>query len=216
MMTKQPPMLFPPLVRLASALQGEAHLIDDARKGKLTKLATYLQERRAQQLPTALNFICTHNSRRSHLSQIWAATAASYFGLENLTFYSGGTEATAFHPNAIAALERAGFKIEKPQGPNPHYQVYFSEEVPPVESFSKTFDDAFNPQQDFAAIMTCSEADANCPFVPGASWRLSLPYEDPKLADHTPEMEATYDASVREIGRELMFVMEFVHTQTIA
>lgn len=186
----------------------EFHQIPAARKQQLARLAAYVQAKNDQ--PVHLNFICTHNSRRSHLGMIWAAVAATHYGLENVLTYSGGTEATAFNPRAVAALERAGFRIENPGGDNPHYRVYYAEDRPPLVCFSKVYDHPENPDKDFAAIMTCSEADENCPFIPGAKLRLPLTYEDPKAADDTPEETARYDERTAQIGRELLYAFSLV------
>jgi len=206
-MTK-PQALFPKLETYTEDLLREADQIPKERQAKLERLAEYIRQRKASNEPVRLTFICTHNSRRSHISQIWAAAAAVYFGLENIYTFSGGTEATAFNPRAVAAMQRAGFQIENPGGENPHYRVAFAEKAENLECFSKTYDDPFNPQSDFAAIMTCSQADENCPFIPGAAFRLSLPYDDPKAADDTPEETDVYDERVRQIGRELFFAMQ--------
>ncbi len=198
--------LYPALASYIAAITQEVEHIPGARKQALRRLAGYIQDKREAEEPVRLNFICTHNSRRSHISQIWAAAAAAYHGLEGVQCYSGGTEATAFNPRAVAAMQRAGFHIENPGGPNPHYLVSFAETAPVLECFSKTFDDPFNPRANFAAVMTCSDADANCPFIPGAT-RIPLTYEDPKVADDTPEETVRYDERVRQIGRELMYAM---------
>jgi arsenate reductase len=207
-LSKRP--LHPVLEAYVNQLREEQDLIPATRKNQLKQLANYIHQKRSAQEPVRLNFICTHNSRRSHLSQIWAATTAAYLGLDGIQTYSGGTEATAFNPRAVAALERAGFQIEDPGGDNPHYRVSFSSEAASLECFSKTFDDPFNPEKDFAAIMTCSDADENCPFIPGAEFRLPLTYEDPKAADGTTEEAARYDERVRQIGRELFYAMDQV------
>jgi arsenate reductase len=201
--------------KLDSYIRGiieEAGQIPEERKALLGKLADYIRNKRENGAAVALNFICTHNSRRSHISQIWAATAAAWYGLDFISTYSGGTEATAFNPRAVSAMERAGFKIEKPAGENPHYQVRFSEEAPASECFSKTYDDEFNPQREFAAIMTCSDADENCPFIPGVELRLPLTYDDPKAADDSPEEQSRYDERVRQIGREIFYALQLVST----
>ncbi|MEO0341503.1 MAG: protein-tyrosine-phosphatase [Bacteroidota bacterium] len=183
----------------------EFDLIPKERKPLLLRLSAYIQKKIASDSPVLLNYICTHNSRRSHISQIWSATAAYYFGVPNTNHFSGGTEATAFNPRAVAAIQRAGFELENPGGANPHYLLRFAHDVEPLECFSKTFDDPFNPSVHFAAIMTCSEADTNCPFVPGTEMRLPLTYEDPKVADGTPEEQAKYDERVAQIAREILF-----------
>ncbi|MDZ7763692.1 MAG: hypothetical protein U5K00_04605 [Melioribacteraceae bacterium] len=145
--------------------------------------------------------MCTHNSRRSHISQIWAQTAAEYYNIPNVKCYSGGTEATAFNPRAVNAMTKAGFKIEKKDNSdNPVYLVYYSDEKEPVKCFSKVYSDEFNPQKDFAAIMTCSDADENCPVVFGAEARFPIRYDDPKEFDGTELEEEKYDERVEQIG----------------
>ena len=155
-----------------------------------------------------LTFICTHNSRRSHFGQVWAAVAAQYFGIPNIETYSGGTEVTAFNPRAVAALERVGFEVETTAGENPRYRLYFAENVEPLICFSKKYDDPINPQKNFFAIMTCSEADDNCPFIPGAVYRFPLTYQDPKEADDTPQETERYDERCRQIAIEMLYLMQ--------
>ncbi|WP_420459149.1 protein-tyrosine-phosphatase [Neolewinella sp.] len=207
--------LYPELAGYVDQLLAEQDWIPAERQHRLRQLGRYVHERADR--TAALVFICTHNSRRSHLAQIWAAVAAHHFGLDYVRTYSGGTEATAFNPRAVAALNRSGFRIETPGGDNPHYRLYFAPPIapiaiggtaPPLECWSKTFDDPANPTTDFAAVMTCSEADTNCPFIPGADRRIALPYEDPKETDGTPAEADRYDERVRQIGRELLFALK--------
>jgi arsenate reductase len=198
--------LLPQLNAFAESLLQESEQIPDKRRTLLRKLADYLVQSKGT--PVKLNFICTHNSRRSHITQVWAAAGAAYFGIPGVQTYSGGTEATAFNPRAVAALQRAGFQIHNPGGENPHYQVAFAETQAPLICYSKTFDAPVNPQSGFAAIMTCSDANGNCPFIPGAAFRLPLTYDDPKAADGTPEETARYDERVRQIGREILHAMQ--------
>lgn len=201
---------YPTLADFIEARQAEYDDIPENRKLLLGQLAQYIQSQKGEAPKVSLNFICTHNSRRSHLSQIWAATAAAFYGVVGVQTFSGGTEATTFHPNAVAALKRAGFDIQNPGGKNPHYRVRFSNASPEIESFSKVYDDPFNPDKHFVAIMTCSDADENCPFIPGAAFRLALTYEDPKIADGTPREAEKYDATVRQISRELLYAFSLI------
>ncbi|MEZ4808067.1 MAG: protein-tyrosine-phosphatase [Flavobacteriales bacterium] len=178
------------------------------RKESLDRIAAFLKERKAAGATADLTFICTHNSRRSHLSQLWAATAAWYHAQDHVRTFSGGTEATAFDPRAVAALERAGFQVVKGEGKDPMYEVSFAKDRADERCWSKKYDDPANPQKDFCAVMTCSEADKNCPIVFGALDRLSLPYNDPKEADGTPEEAARYDECCLQIAAELWYTME--------
>lgn len=187
---------------------GEAEKIPDSRKQVLEALKEYIVRKCKDNETALLVFICTHNSRRSHLAQVWGSTTAKYFGLaEQIKAYSGGTEETAFHPNAIEALETQGFKIITPKDTNPRVEVRFDDYLAPLICFSKVYDHPENPQSGFAAIMTCSEADANCPFIPGAEVRISLPYEDPKESDGTPEQSSVYLERSEQIGREIVYLI---------
>lgn len=184
--------------------------IPSARKEELKRAADYILSKLEKNETAKLNFICTHNSRRSHLAQIWTAVAANYYGIQNIETYSGGTEATAFNPRAVAALERAGFKVENPGGDNPNYRVYFDDESAPLTCFSKTYDDPVNPGKEFAAVMTCSDADENCPFVPGAEFRIPITYRDPKESDGTEREANVYDERCKQIGTEMFYMVSLV------
>jgi len=87
--------------------------IQAERKFALQKLVDYINKKRESDETIRLNFICTHNSRRSHLAQIWAQTMAYYFGLKNVSCYSGGTEATAMFPMVVETLIHQGFSFSK-------------------------------------------------------------------------------------------------------
>ena len=65
------------------------------RKTLLDDLTDYVITQTAAGSPVRLIFICTHNSRRSHMAQLWAQTAAAYHGVAAIETFSGGTEATA-------------------------------------------------------------------------------------------------------------------------
>ncbi len=193
-------------------LISEFHSIPAERKALLQQLVNFVEKKIKVGQPAHLNFICTHNSRRSHLSQIWAQAAAYYYHVPDVFCYSGGTEATAFNPRAVKAMQEAGFVITMTQaGDNPCYEVRFADKASPVIAFSKKYDDPFNHNQDFAAIMTCSHADENCPLVLGASGRVALTYNDPKEFDGTPLEVAKYSERVHEIGREILFAFSQVN-----
>lgn len=200
------------LAQYIEALLPALDSIPAERKQALKKLALFTRTKLDSNEPAQLTFICTHNSRRSHMGQLWAAVAAEYYGVSGFKSYSGGTEATAFNPRAVAALRRAGFEIDSPAGDNPRYSVSFAEQAPKQECFSKKYDDPANPQHNFAAVMTCSEADKNCPVVAGASLRVAIPYEDPKASDGSPQEAATYDERVRQIATEMFYLLSQVRT----
>lgn len=181
--------------------------ISNERKEVLQPLIDYIQNKRKNGEKIRLNFICTHNSRRSHLSQIWAQTLAHYFKIENVECYSGGTESTAMFPKVAETLGKQGFEIRRlSENHNPVYAVKFDINEMPVVGFSKKFDDKFNPESDFCAIITCSSADEGCPFIPGANKRIAIRYEDPKIFDATPEMGEKYAQKSLEIGEEMFYV----------
>jgi protein-tyrosine-phosphatase len=185
--------------------------ISEARRRELNKVAEYISDQLSETGISKLTFICTHNSRRSHMAQIWAQTAAYYFGIEGVRTFSGGTEATAFNPNAVKAMAGAGFEIHSDGKPdNPVYEVRYAHDQEPMQVFSKKYDDEVNPQEDFCAIMTCSDADENCPFIPGATLRIPITYEDPKVYDHTPGESKAYAERCYQIGREMFYIFDKV------
>ena len=184
-----------------------AKSILDERKKMLQPLIEYIQSKVNAKQAIRLNFICTHNSRRSHLSQIWAQTAASYYTINDVFCYSGGTEATALFPKVAETLLNTGFKIKMlSEGKNPVYSIKYSENEHSIIGFSKTFNDIFNPNSGYAAIMTCSHADENCPFIAGAEKRISITYEDPKKFDNTLEQLGKYNERSLQIATELFYV----------
>ena len=183
------------------------------RKTTLQLLADFIIEKVKTGEEISLNFICTHNSRRSHLSQVWAQTMAHYFKVTNVFCYSGGTEATALFPMAAETLKGTGFEIKKlSEGNNPVYSIKYSENQHPVIGFSKKLDDDFNPKSGFAAIMTCSQADEGCPIVPGAEKRIPITFEDPKAFDNTPLQAEKYAERSMQIATEMFYVFSKIQS----
>jgi arsenate reductase len=181
--------------------------ISQKRKEVLQPLIEYVQQKYNNQEVTRLNFICTHNSRRSHLSQVWAQTMAFYFEIPHVVCYSGGTEATALFPKVAETLIDQGFHVDKlSENTNPVYAVKFDCNAHPIICFSKVFDADFNPSSQFAAVMTCSSADEGCPFIAGAEQRLPIRYDDPKAFDGTELMDQKYQERSLEIASEMYYV----------
>ena len=198
-------LLFPNIDTFIGTLNIES--ISPERELILQPLIAFIQNKVSTHQEVRLNFICTHNSRRSHLTQIWAQTMASYFSIKNVSCYSGGTENTAVYPMVISTLENTGFQIHSiSQGENPVYSVKFAQNQHPVIAFSKKLDAEFNPKSEFAAIMTCSQADGGCPFISGAESRIPITYDDPKAFDNTPFQSEKYQERSLQIATELFYV----------
>lgn len=181
--------------------------VSNQRKTILQPLVAYIQEKVNNNQIIKLNFICTHNSRRSHLAQIWAQFAAAYYNIPNINCYSGGTEETALFPKVIETLSNQGFQIIKiADSNNPIYAIKYDENSSPIIGFSKKYNDAFNPISNFAAILTCSQADEGCPFISGAEKRIPITYEDPKISDDTTEQTELYKQRSFQIATEMMYI----------
>jgi arsenate reductase (thioredoxin) len=204
-MTSTKTILFPEIENVIKTLNFES--ISEERKTVLQPLVDFIQGKANNGQEIRLNLICTHNSRRSHLSQVWTQTAAAYYNIKNVFCYSGGTEATAMFPMAAKTLAKQGFQIKTiAEGNNPVYAIKYSENAHPVIGFSKTFDDDFNPQSEFAAILTCSSADQGCPFIAGAEVRIPITFEDPKAFDNTPQQAEKYEERSVQIATEMFYV----------
>ncbi|MCK6648032.1 MAG: protein-tyrosine-phosphatase [Bacteroidia bacterium] len=189
----------------------EFQLIPQERKAILDKISQYIIQKRNDNKPINLVYICTHNSRRSHFGQVWAHVAASYYGIKNVNTYSGGTEETIFNVNAINALKRVGFVIKPINGEkNTTYHVFHNDKETPSICYSKVYNDVKNPQSEFAAIMTCSDAEENCPFLSGVELRVGTTYDDPKAFDDTPQQDAKYDERCKQIALETLFIFSRV------
>jgi len=185
--------------------------ISAERKEILKPLADYIQSKINNNETICLNFICTHNSRRSHLSQIWAQTMAFYFKIKNVFCYSGGTETTAMFPKVAETLINQGFQIQKlGDSENPVYAVKYAESEAAIICFSKTYDNPFNPKGKFGAIMTCNNADEVCPFVLGAEARFPIKYDDPKTFDNTDLQNEKYAERSLEIAQEMWWVFSTI------
>jgi len=201
------------LKKITETIQGLAlHSIAEERKVTLQEFINYLQYKVALGARVNRFFICTHNSRRSHLAQFWAQTMACYFNIDSLFCFSGGTEATALYPSVKETLEGQGFEFEITSAEtNPHYQILFSDNEPAIIAFSKKYDALFNPSSNFAAIMTCSHADENCPIIPGAEKRILMSYEDPKKYDNSTLEAAMYAACSLQIACEMYHVFSAIN-----
>jgi len=185
--------------------------IPEDRKEKLKEVAEYVKTKLSEEQKANLLFICTHNSRRSHMGQLWAYAAAEYYGIKGVFNYSGGTEITAFNPRAVTALTKCGFVITKVSDTaNPSYKVKYADNEPAITAFSKKYMDAPNPTSDFVAIMTCSQADKACPIVRGASERIAIPYDDPKEADGKPNETEVYNERCKQIATEVLYIFSLV------
>jgi arsenate reductase len=206
--------LLPSLRPYAHEVASELDKVPAERKVVLDEIAATITTRLNEGHDADLTFICTHNSRRSHMSQIWAQTAARYYGLERIHAYSGGTEATCCNSRTVTAMRRAGFDIkDTTTGDNPIYLVRFADDCPPIRSYSKLYNADGNPSEGFIALMTCSKADMTCPVVKGAVARYPIHYVDPKLCDDTPTEATAYNERCREIAREMFYIMSEVHKQ---
>lgn len=193
-----------PLLDSIRKIQSEK--ISEERIAVLEPLIWYIQQKIDSQETINLNFICTHNSRRSQFSQIWAFTASNYFGIP-VNCCSGGVEVTEFNYRAVESIKRSGFTVKKKGDTNPEYHISIDNDgIYSVNTFSKLFDDSSNSAGNFAAIMTCSHADENCPIIPGAEARIPVRYEDPKEFDNTSKEEEMYDKRSLQIASEMFYV----------
>jgi len=183
--------------------------ITDSRKNELYELVDYLTQKLKQEDLVNVVFVCTHNSRRSQFTQVWAHIAANYYNLP-IHSYSAGTEVTEANARTIASLERFGFKISKKGDINPFFKVSYGDLMKSIIIFSKDLSHSSLPKKNFAAIMTCSHADENCPFIPNCNARIPLRYEDPKAFDDSDFEKEKYDEKSLKIGTEIFYIFSLI------
>ena len=186
------------------------------RESLLIEIADTIAEAYLDRQKIKINFICTHNSRRSQLAQVWAFFAINYFQLSNIFSLSGGTEVTKFHRNAVKVLQYAGFEfdLDNFSHQNPKYLVSFKGCKTPLRVFSKIFEDPIN-EFPYIAITTCNNAHESCPFIPDAIHRLHLPYSDPKIFDNTHKTREKYLETSNLIAGEIYFIFEEINRQIL-
>lgn len=209
-------LMYHPIKRFLETRYTEFDQINPERVVLLEKSAAQIANafRNRSPLKIPMIFVCTHNSRRSHLAAIWTRVMAEDLGLEYIEAYSGGTEVTEFNVRAVDTLERAGFDVETGRdGDNPVYLIRYKEEGEPLEAYSKKFADPANPSKNFVAVMVCSDAAEACPFVPGATVRISITYDDPKSSDGTNREQETYDERSAQIAREMGYLLHKLREQ---
>jgi arsenate reductase len=205
------PSLFSEIENLIKELDPQT--ISEERKAVLQPIIDFIQSKVSANQEIRINFICTHNSRRSHLSQVWAQTMANYFSIKKVYCYSGGTEATALFPMVAETLKNSGFQINAiSNNENPVYSIKYADNEHPIIGFSKKLDDEFNPKSEFAAIMTCSQADGGCPFIIGAEKRIPITYEDPKVFDNSPQQAEKYNERSLQIATEMFYVFSQINS----
>ncbi|MEN8966536.1 MAG: protein-tyrosine-phosphatase [Polaribacter sp.] len=210
-MTSRKTILFSEIEALIKGLNTET--ISSERKTVLQPLIDFIQKKVRENLEIRINFICTHNSRRSHLSQVWAQTMANYFNIKNVSCYSGGTESTALFPMVAKTLQNSGFQIKKiSEEKNPIYSIKYANNEQPIIGFSKKLNDNFNPKSEFVAVMTCSEADGGCPFIAGAEKRIPITFDDPKAFDNTPQQAEKYNERSVQIATEMLYVFSQINS----
>ncbi len=202
--------LSPEIENYILSISSEVHFISEERKIVLKKISEYINHSLSKRKEAQLLFVCTQNSRRSHIAQVWMQVAAYKYAVKLQSFSAGG-EATAVHPNTLAVLSRAGIKIQKQdESANPIYEVWLTPDASAIKLFSKTIEDTSLPKINFGAVMVCVDDAEACPYVPNAEFRMGLPYPDPKKGDGTQNETEIYDASSREIAREMFYVLSEV------
>jgi hypothetical protein len=203
--------LLEPLRPYVVKVIGGVDTIPAERRDMLKATADFISKQLAEGKEAKLIFICTHNSRRSHLGQVWAQVAAFYYGVPNVTTFSGGVEIRECNIRTVQALRRAGMAIVRStEGKNPVYLAQYADNAVPMRLFSKIYNMDGNPTEGFGAMMCCADADTKCPAVFGQLIRIPLHYNDPKAADNTPEEGAKYDERSLQIATEMFYVMSLV------
>lgn len=185
--------------------------ISEDRRQLLINIADKIIEEYKKKGFLNLNFICTHNSRRSQMGQVWAFFAAEYFTIKDIRSFSGGTEVTAFHRNTVKCLQKVGFEFSVLDfsHQNPKYLITFNGTEKSMIGFSKTYDEKIN-ELPYIAITTCDSADQNCPFIPDAIYRFHLPYTDPKNFENTEFQQEKYLETCKKIAAEIFTIFKIV------
>lgn len=189
-----------------AALIAQFNSIPKERQAILDSLRDAIADSLNKNHTVDLLYVCTHNSRRSHFGQVAGTLAAAYFGFDTVQCYSAGTEVTAMNAKAVNALVDFGFSVATNDATDNPVYSFELEKVPTIKCFSKRFDDESIPKGNVIAIMTCTDAEQNCPFIPGAVRRIPLPYNDPKQSDGSGKEKEVYAERFQQILTEALYV----------
>lgn len=174
----------------------------------INEIVNYIYKKTSENKIPKLNFICTHNSRRSQLCQFWASFFSNYYNIK-CEVYSGGTVETEVHKSVLNNISDYGFNISFKECNNPIYSIKFKNQNL-GNYFSKFYYNFENPKNEFAAIMTCSDAENNCPVVEGSEIKFSLPYEDPKKYDKSKNEKNEYKKTSETIASEMNYLFKTI------
>lgn len=185
--------------------------VAENRKIKLDQIVNAIATDLKKKNKAIVKFICTHNSRRSQLAEFMLDVLAREKKLR-IVALSAGTVATAFEPRMVKAIMAEGFELlEYGQKPNPLY--IYRIEIDDLYYYSKKYDDKLLDAGESTIVTVCSEAETDCPVIPGTGQRIHLPYDDPKAHDNTAKEAEAYESKVMEIGLEMNYVVEEVLKQ---
>lgn len=174
----------------------------------INEIVNYIYKKTSENKIPKLNFICTHNSRRSQFCQFWASFFSNYYNIK-CEVYSGGTVETEVHKSVLNNISDYGFNISFKECNNPIYSIKFKNQNL-GNYFSKFYYNFENPKNEFAAIMTCSDAENNCPVVEGSEIKFSLPYEDPKKYDKSKNEKNEYKKTSESIASEMNYLFKTI------
>ena len=178
--------------------------VSNERATVLNEIVNYINKKRSENKISKLNFICTHNSRRSQFCQFWATFFSISYKIK-CEVYSGGTLETEVYKSVVNNIRHYGFNISFKDCDNPIYSIKFRN-LNLGNYFSKLYNDSENTKNEFAAIMTCSDAERNCPLVEGSEIKFSLPYEDPKKYDMSKIEKTEYKKTSEKIASEMNYL----------
>ncbi len=204
---KGPKKLYPILQNYVHDLYPDYRSISEERRRIIEELASYIRGNIQTGVKTELLFVGTNNSTRSQFSYVWARTAAYYYGVNNLSFFSGGISPSEIDTQTIMALEDAGFIAYKiNQTGETTYEIKYSYNLNPITIRSKTYNTFGQPTINFASIVVCANADINLPVIKGTNFRTSLHYFDPKAYQGTNEVMDQYKEKCREAALEMFYL----------
>ena len=202
-----PRKLYPILHNYVRNLYDHYEAIPEDRRRILEELASYIRGNIQTNAKTELLFIGTNNSTRTQFARIWAETAAYYYRIDGLSFFSGGTSPGPIDTPTILALEDAGFIIYKIENGNSlYYEIKYSYNLDPLIIYSQKYNDDGQPNINFASIVVCANADINLPVIKGTNFRTSLHYFDPKAYLGAPNELDQYKLKCHKIALEMFYL----------
>ena len=168
------------------------------RKKRLDNIASVINENLNK--TRSIVFLCTHNSRRSQICEVWGKVFAEIYR-KKININSAGAFKTVVHSQVYESIVKCGLVVDNKK------EIFFDKKK--FKLNSKTIDSL--TMKNFIAVMTCSNAEKSCPNDPRSIRNIKMFFNDPRIYDETDKMSREYLNTTIYIAEELNYIFKNIN-----